>query len=51
MLKSSLLFKKIQNSRVNNSRHFGIKDAKLLVYGFLRAQTYIESFKSALVYL
>ena len=32
MLKSSLLFKKKKNSRVNNSRHFGIQDAKLVGY-------------------
>ena len=44
MLKSSLLFKKIQNSRVNNSRHFGIKDAKLLVYGLHKSPNLYRKF-------
>ena len=47
MLKSSLLFKKIQTSGVNNSN----KNAEFSEYFFIGSQTYREVFKSALVYL
>ena len=51
MLEISLLFKKLQTSRANNSRILRIKKANFQVIVFIWTQTYGENFNSALVYL
>ena len=49
--KVAYFLRKIQNTRVNNSKILRIKDAKFQVMIFIWTQTYSEIFKSALVYL